>query len=186
MQVIGGNGKGDLNRRLLNKVFPYNRKIYNRIKSFTQESATGFPYMDALMVCMMTEIIIRLLQLEDVAYVPATRGILRHNSQDELLDHIIAYIDDRIYDRITVESICRHFSISRSALQLLFKDTLKQTPKRYICDLKLEKSCQLLRENKYTVSDIAKKLGFSSIHSFSNTFSQKYHIPPSEYANRIY
>ena len=52
--------------------------------------------------------------------------------------------------------------------------------------MKLEKSCQMLRENKYTVSEISLKLGYSSIHYFSNAFSQKYHISPSEYAKRIY
>ena len=30
------------------------------------------------------------------------------------------------------------------------------------------------------------KLGYSSIHYFSNAFTQKYHISPSEYAKRIY
>ena len=37
-----------------------------------------------------------------------------------------------------------------------------------------------------TVSEIALKLGYSSIHYFSNAFNQKYHISPSEYAKRIY
>ena len=32
----------------------------------------------------------------------------------------------------------------------------------------------------------ALKLGYSSIHYFSNAFNQKYHISPSEYAKRIY
>ena len=52
--------------------------------------------------------------------------------------------------------------------------------------MKLERSRQLLRENKYTVSEISLKLGYSSIHYFSNAFTQKYHISPSEYAKRIY
>jgi AraC-like DNA-binding protein len=51
--------------------------------------------------------------------------------------------------------------------------------------MKLEKSCQMLRQNKYTVSEISLKLGYSSIHYFSNAFTQKYHIPPSEYAKRM-
>ena len=43
-----------------------------------------------------------------------------------------------------------------------------------------------LWENKYTISEISLKLGYSSIHYFSNAFNQKYHISPSEYAKRIY
>ena len=62
----------------------------------------------------------------------------------------------------------------------------KRKIKKYISDMKLEKSCQMLRENKYTISEISLKLGYSSIHYFSNAFNQKYHISPSEYAKRIY
>ena len=186
MQVIGGDGDSDLNRVLLNRIFPHNRKIHNQIKSMVQDNAMDVLYRDRLMTCMVTEIVIRLLQTEYVESAPAVRGAITYYRQDELFSRIIAYIDSRIYERLTIEDICQQFSVSRSALQLLFKDVLKQTPKRYILDLKLEKSCQMLRENEYTVSDIAKKLGFGTIHAFTNTFTRKYHMSPSEYAKRIF
>ena len=87
---------------------------------------------------------------------------------------------------MTVAEICQKFSLSRSSLQILFKENLQQTPKRYISELKLEKSCQLIREGKYTISEIALMLGFNSIHYFSRAFTQKYNIAPSEYAKQIF
>ena len=104
---------------------------------------------------------------------------------DELFEKVIAYVESKLYEPLTIAEICLQFSLSRSSLQLLFKNTVNQSPKKYISDMKLEKSCQLLRENKYTVSEIALKLGYSSIHYFSNAFRQKYHVSPSEYAKRI-
>ena len=92
---------------------------------------------------------------------------------------------NKLYEPLTVADICRKFSLSRSTLQNLFKSMVGQSPKKYISDMKLEKSCQMLRQNKYTVSEISLKLGYSSIHYFSNAFTQKYHIPPSEYAKRM-
>lgn len=171
---------------LINKVFPYNKKTYTLIKSLVQESASDIPYMDSLMNCMLTETIIRLLQAEYVSPAPYTASIVRQNYQDELFNRIVAYIESKIYEPLTVAEICQKFSLSRSSLQLLFKNAVNQSPKKYISDLKLERSCQLLRENKYTISEISLKLGYSSIHYFSNAFNQKYHISPSEYAKRIY
>lgn len=171
---------------LINKVFPYNKKTYTLIKTLVQESATGIPYMDSLMNCLLTETIIRLLQAEYVAPSPNGASIVRQNYQDELFGRIVAYIESKIYEPLTVAEICQKFSLSRSSLQLLFKNAVNQSPKKYISDLKLEKSCQMLRENKYTISEISLKLGYSSIHYFSNAFNQKYHISPSEYAKRIY
>lgn len=171
---------------LINKVFPYHKKTYTLIKTLVQESATGIPYMDSLMNCLLTETVIRLLQAEYVAPAPHAASIVRQNYQDELFNRIVAYIESKIYEPLTVAEICQQFSLSRSSLQLLFKNAVNQSPKKYISDLKLEKSCQMLRENRYTISEISLKLGYSSIHYFSNAFNQKYHISPSEYAKRIY
>ena len=43
-------------------------------------------------------------------------------------------------------------------------------------------------ENSFlqTISEIALMLGFNSIHYFSRAFTQKYNMPPSEYAKTIY
>lgn len=106
------------------------------------------------------------------------------SAMDELFDRIIAYIDDNIYDPLTIPEICEHFSLSRSALQLLFKNSVDQSPKKYINDKKLERSCQMLLENRYTISEISLRLGYSSIHYFSKSFNMKYHMSPSEFVKQ--
>ena len=171
---------------LINRVFPYNKKIYTLIKALVQESSASAPYTASLMHCLLTETVIRLLQ--GVYTVPSAQpsSVVRQNYQEELFDRILEYVHSKIYEPLTVADICQQFSLSRSTLQLLFKNTVNQSPKKYISDMKLEKSCQMLRENKYTISEISLKLGYSSIHYFSNAFNQKYHISPSEYAKRIY
>ena len=171
---------------LLNKVYPYNKKTYTLIRTLVQESSTGTPYMDSLMLCLLTETIIRLLQSHYTAAKITPASVAKENYRDELFARIIAYIESKLCEPLTIAHICQQFSISRSSLQLLFKNEVDQSPKKYISDMKLERSRQMLRENKYTVSEISLKLGYSSIHYFSNAFTQKYHISPSEYAKRIY
>ena len=171
---------------LTDRVFPYNKKVYTLIKALVQESATSAPYTDSLMHCLLTETIIRLLQ--GLYTMPSAQpsSVVRQNYQEELFEQILAYVESKVYEPLTVADICQQFSLSRSTLQLLFKNAVNQSPKKYISDMKLERSCQMLRENKYTISEISLKLGYSSIHYFSNAFNQKYHISPSEYAKRIY
>ncbi len=171
---------------LINRVFPYNKKTYTLMKTLVQESATAIPYRDTLMHCLLTETIIRLLQTEYIAQEPQASSIVRQNYQDEQFNRIISYIESKIYEPLTVADVCQQFSLSRSSLQLLFKNMVNQSPKKFISDMKLKKSCEMLRENRYTVSEISLRLGYSSIHYFSNAFNQKYHISPSEYAKRIY
>jgi AraC-like DNA-binding protein len=171
---------------LIGRVFPYSKKIYNLIKSLLHENTAHTAYSSSLMYCILTETILRILEGSCLQTKTPAASIIRHNYQDALFDQILEYIDKRIYAPLTVADICQHFSLSRSTLQQLFKNTINQSPKKYISDKKLELSCQMLLENRYTVSEIALRLGYSSIHYFSALFTQKYQIPPSEYAKRIY
>ena len=171
---------------LTNRVFPYNKKVYTLIKTLVQESSTGAPYTDSLMHCLLTETIVRLLQGVYTTPTVQPSSVVRQNYQDELFEQILSFVESKLYEPLTVADICQQFSLSRSTLQLLFKNAVNQSPKKYISDMKLERSCQMLRENKYTISEISLKLGYSSIHYFSNAFNQRYHISPSEYAKRIY
>ena len=171
---------------LINRVFPYNKNIYTLIRTLVHESTSPAPYTESLLHCLLTETVIRLLQGACAAPVAQPPSVMRQNYQEELFDRILAYVESKVYEPLTVADICQQFSLSRSTLQLLFKNNVNQSPKKYISDMKLEKSCQMLRENKYTISEISLKLGYSSIHYFSNAFNQKYHISPSEYAKRMY
>ena len=172
---------------LLNKVFGYDKKIHTLIKTFVMESTSQIPYMNSLMLCLLQETIIRLLQSEFIGK-KSERSVTdaRQHYQDELLEKILAYIDETIYEPITIAEICQKFSLSRSSLQILFKESLNQPPKKYINELKLETSRQMICEGKYTISEIALMLGFNSIHYFSRAFTQKFGMAPSEYSKMLY
>lgn len=173
---------------LLNKVFPYTKKIHTLMKNFVNESSSFVPYMDSLMLCIFQEVIIRLLQSEFVQQEPDKKPVTdaRQHYHDELLERILTFIDETIYEPITVGEICQKFSMSRSSLQILFNENLKQTPKKYINELKLEKSRQMISESRFTISEIALMLGFNSIHYFSRAFTLKYGMSPSEYAKSLF
>ena len=169
---------------LTHRVFPYNKKICDLIQCLIRENEGSAPCADSLIHCLLTEIILRLLRQVYTAPSPQAVSTMRQHYRKELFDQILAYVESKLYEPLTVADICHQFSLSRSTLQHLFQSMVQQSPKQYISDMKLEKSCQLLQQNRYTVSEISLRLGYSSIHYFSNAFHQKYHITPSEYAKQ--
>jgi len=187
MEVAPGGDGGPGYEVILDKIFGYNKKIRALIRDFVDESNSQIPYMNSLMLCLLEEMVIRLLQWEFVGNEEEhpVKEVQQHY-QDELLDKILVYIGETLRESITVAEICQKFSLSRSSLQLLFKENLQQTPKRYIMESKLEKAAGLIRENQYTISQIALMLGFHSIHYFSRAFANKYGMAPSEYAKQIF
>lgn len=110
---------------------------------------------------------------------------MQQKYDNELLGEIALYIQENIYSPINVEDICQRFSLSRSSIQTLFAKNLNTSPKQYISDLKFAKAKQMIKESTYSISEIARICGFSSIHYFSRVFKEKYGITPTSYAKSI-
>lgn len=172
---------------ICNKVFNCRKELYKTIRTFSNNISSTMPYSENLILSNFHEIIIRLFQYDYLDVDDSKVPIESHQHfQDELLEGIITYIDKMVCYPISIDELCSKFSVSRSSLQTLFKNNLNTSPKKYINDLKLSKSKQLIKENKYTISEIAFMLGFNSIHYFSRAFTQYYEMRPSEYAQTIF
>lgn len=137
------------------------------------------------MLCYLQEVITQLMQLTDTLLQPHSTPTSQQNFQNDLLQQILAYMNKKVAEPMTVEEICHKFFISRSSLQSLFKAHLHTSPKNYLINIKLQKSKELIQENRHTISEIAYLLGFSSIHYFSRLFKKYYNMSPSEYAKQV-
>lgn len=171
---------------LQNQIFHATRDLSNVIQEFISMSERHNGYSRDLCVCYLNEIILKLLNYQYQKQVPIAHTPMQQKFENESLNEIIIYINDNIYSPLTIEQLCHRFSISRSSLQQLFKKNLNIAPKQYINDLKLKKATILIKESKYTISEISDKLGFTSIHYFSRKFKQHFNLAPSDYAKTIY
>lgn len=172
---------------ICNRVFNCRKELYKAIRTFSKNISSTMPYSENLILNNFHEIIIRLFQYDYLDVDDSKVPIESHQHfQDELLEEIITYIDKMICSPISIDELCNKFLVSRSSLQTLFKNNLNTSPKKYINDLKLSKSKQLIKENKYTISEISFMLGFNSIHYFSRAFTQHYEMRPSEYAQTVF
>ena len=169
-----------------NRVYHAHRDIHNALNEFIKVSNNHMLYNSELMICYLKQLIIRILQYDFLTSTPIASTPMQQRFENELLNEIIIYINDTIYEHITIEEICNKFSISRSSLQALFKNNLGTAPKQYISDLKLNKSKLLIKESMHTISEISSMLGFTSIHYFSRKFKQQFGITPTDYAKTIY
>ena len=171
---------------LTNRVYHSHRDIHSAMNNLIKISNNEMLYDGELMLCYLKELIIRILQYDFLESSPIASTPTQQRFENELLNEIIIYINDNIYEQLTIEEICMKFSISRSSLQTLFKNNLGVAPKHYISDIKLKKSKLLIKESVYTISEISSMLGFTSIHYFSRKFKQHFGITPSDYAKTLY
>lgn len=171
---------------LCNKIFSLKRDSYFIVTRLIEELSNDNLYSNDLSLCYLKELIIQMLRLDNSHFHSKPTTNMQQTYENELLNDILLYIDDNIYEKISVSTLCDHFCISTSMLHSLFRKNMNNTAKNYINELKLSKSKELIRNSTHTLSEISEMLGFSSIHYFSKKFKSYFNISPTEYSKSIY
>lgn len=85
---------------------------------------------------------------------------------------VVAYIHGNYSQAITINSLSSHFGICSSYLGTLFKKYLGFTFTEYVNKLRIEESKKLIEEPGFTISEISKKMGFSTEQHFFKQFKK--------------
>lgn len=94
------------------------------------------------------------------------------------------YIDDNYNDPdLNIATIASHFYFTQSYLTRLFKKYTKITPIQYLIKVRMEKASELLRQDNFSVQQIAESVGYKNQFYFSKEFKKYFGIMPSKYKN---
>lgn len=92
-----------------------------------------------------------------------------------------AYIEQKLYSRLTVQEIADFFNVSTRRIHQIFRENSGLSPKQYVSNLKIEKAKQLLTRTSIPIAGIADVLGYDSPYHFSAVFRKKEGLAPSEF-----
>jgi AraC-like DNA-binding protein len=89
---------------------------------------------------------------------------------------------DRHYaEPLSLESVARQAGYSRFHFLRAFRKAYGETPRAYLTRRRIERARDLLRSANLTVTEICHMVGFSSLGSFSDRFTELVGCPPSQY-----
>ena len=100
---------------------------------------------------------------------------------DERVAAILAYIDERIAQPITLEDVSGAFYISQGYLCRLFKEATGTTLARYILAQRIGRAKKLLVQGA-SVHETCEACGFGDYTHFIRAFGQAVGMPPKQYA----
>ena len=99
-----------------------------------------------------------------------------------IIDKAVEYMQANLNKQLNVSDLCRELGVSRSYFTTLFKNTLKQSPYKYLLNLRIQQSSELLISDKnlfiYTIAEL---VGFSSVEQFCKMFYKLNGCTPSEF-----
>lgn len=119
---------------------------------------------------------------ETIQTIEKTR-LTKQQSDDELFNRIVSYMEDNITTRLSIEKICKDNLVGRSKLQKLFKERTQKSVIDYFLEKKIDVAKLLISENVLNFTQISEHLGYSSVHFFSRQFKKITGLTPSEYVS---
>lgn len=105
----------------------------------------------------------------------------KNRTSHAIVNEAIAYIEDHIDEKISVEAIAKACFYSVSGIQHLFSKYMKISLGDFIRQKKIEKACFLLAYTHLDGARIAEKLSYSSQSYFISQFQKEVGITPARY-----
>lgn len=101
---------------------------------------------------------------------------------EELLKNAIEVMEKHLDDvEFTTDEFAREMCMSRSNLHLKMKALTGESTNDFIRKIRFKRACQLLKEGRYTVSEISTMVGYNTPSYFSTSFKKYFGCLPSEY-----
>lgn len=98
------------------------------------------------------------------------------------MDELYTLMEKNISDsELDITDISTAMRVSRSKLFYMVKGLTGETPSAFFKRYKLNRGAELLRTGDYNISEVADRVGFSSLTLFSRNFKQQFGLTPSEY-----
>ncbi|MFN3489043.1 MAG: helix-turn-helix domain-containing protein [Emticicia sp.] len=78
----------------------------------------------------------------------------------------------------SISEMAESVGMSPTKFKKIFKETFGQSTHQYILDIKAEQAKKLIATNKFTISQVAYKIGFNHPSSLTRLIKNKYHVSP--------
>lgn len=106
-------------------------------------------------------------------------GVLTH------VQEMTRFIHQNYDQKISLEEIASAGAVCRSRCCTLFNKYVGQTPGNYVTQYRLQKSCEMLKETRRSISEIALACGFQSASYFSSIFRKQMGMVPQNYRKQV-
>lgn len=153
--------------------------IINRLENLTRQGTDL--YLD------LQQIIIDMLRAYS-RHIHLKERKDRHITPGEYADMVKLYVIDNIADpvKMRMESLEKEFHVSERTLERYFLKKFGQPLRAYMKSKRLERSLYMLLAETGSVTEVAEKLGYYDVATFSRQFSKQYGFSPKQVKERYF
>jgi AraC-like DNA-binding protein len=150
------------------------KHIFEELLSILETDKLTREHYDKITVCLL-----KIAQsMSDIKYesVPL---------KQPLAEMIGTYINDHIYEHITLHGISGALNISKSHIERVFKEKFGETPLKYVAKRKIDLAANLLLSTNFSIEEISDFFSFSDAKHFSKSFKARFNLSPMRYKKQM-
>lgn len=142
------------------------------------------PFMDQLISNYLENILIMTYRTFTITYSKLVRAGENPHTVGSTIYSVIKYVENNIYSIIDIKTIAAELNFNYSYLSHMFRKKTGITLQQHIMHKKIEKGCELIKEGRLSMTDIALMLNYESLQSFSKAFKHVMGVSPRTYKNK--
>ena len=146
-------------------------KLSRLVSLFGSPDPLRMAYLNPLLL----EILLDLYALENAAWLPISDPV----------SAAILHLEKQVRLPFRANALAQACGLSYKYLCTLFTAQAGISPQQYHARLRMSEAARLLRETRWTISEISDRFGFCNPQYFSRSFAMIYHMPPREYRKRL-
>lgn len=104
--------------------------------------------------------------------------------QEILVEQVISYLQVNLEKHLRIDDIAQQFLMGSSNLKRIFKKVTGLSIMNYLLKIRMDIAKKLISQHDMTCTEIANKLGYSSVHHLSSAFKKYTGITPTQYYAR--
>lgn len=122
-----------------------------------------------------------LLMMSDSAKQTVVGQQRQPDKEKERLRQIEIYVTCNAKRSITLDDMARHIGMNRASFCVFFKKATNKTFITYLNEHRIDLACQLLAEQRLTISDVCYASGFDNIPYFNRVFKRLKGVSPGTF-----
>lgn len=138
-------------------------------QTMTEEYSFPRPYDRLMLSALMRQVIFTIARKLTIGMGEKPSG---------LVERVTEYIRENFAGDLSNEAIGRHFNYHPNYINRVMQKHIGQSLHQYVLSCRVSKALEMLQATNLSVTEVAERVGFSSIKHFSQTFKSIYGYSP--------
>ncbi len=173
---------GEEERRLLGNIVKESERAFSKglkdpYTAIMEKSESGMYGSEQLVRLSIETLLIRLIRSSK------NTPPVKIKKSSSILVEITDFLSMNVESKIVFEDIVREFNLSPSVIKKIFREQMGCGVMEYFTRLKIDRAKEMIREEKYSFTEISERLSFNNSQYFTTVFKRVSGMTPTDYAN---